>query len=155
MGTWTLLESVLEQIIWPIRYFFNISPRNMLIVNNVVVCICSFILTFCSLYVASLFYVESSNNSTSYSTAGSNTDWITWLGLAIVGLALTVTCIIGIRGAHVVSLELLLIYFWSIVIFIAPLLLGVIACFDFYEYMETYFQHRWEVSVLYYNADMT
>jgi len=147
MGYWNILESFLECFIWPIRYFLNTSPRLLLILNNTIICICSIALSFCSLYVASLFYVSSANNSsTSSSKSGSDTDWFTWLGLAIVGLALMVTCIIGIRGAHVVSLELLLIYFWAIVVFIAPLSLGVIACFDFYQYMETYFNHRWELA---------
>ena len=35
-------------------------------------------------------------------------------------------------------------YFWAIVVFLAPLLLGTVACFDFYAYLSIYFDHRWD-----------
>jgi hypothetical protein len=142
MGIWNYLDGFFGRFLWPIRFIINTSPRKLLVINNFIVCVCSICLTFCSLYVASLFYI---GNNDSSPEAQKGTDWITWLGLAFIGLALTVTCIIGMRGAHIVSLELLMIYFWAIVVFIAPLLLGTIACFDFYVYMEVYFRHRWEM----------
>ncbi len=76
---------------------------------------------------------------------GFATGWIVWLGLAIVGSCLAIACIIGMRGAHLVSLDLLLTYFWGILIFIAPLLLGTVAAFKFYMFMETWFYHQWEL----------
>jgi len=67
-----------------------------------------------------------------------------WLGLALVGFALTFICALGIRGAYLVSLELLLLYFWGVAVFLAPLLLGTVTCFDFYSYIDVYFRHHWE-----------
>jgi len=66
------------------------------------------------------------------------------MGLSILGAILTSVCIVGMRGAHLVSLSLLLTYFWGMIIFVGPLLLGVVACFDFYEYMNVWLNHQWE-----------
>ena len=55
---------------------------------------------------------------------GFATGWIVWLGLSIVGLCLSITCAIGMRGAHVVSLDMLLSYFWGVIVFIGPLVIG-------------------------------
>ena len=140
MGLRTLVDGLVSKILWPIRFISSLPPRTLLFSYNFAVCVCSLVLTFCSVYVASLFYIGETNGA----TGERGTEWITWLGLAIIGVMLTATCIIGMRGAVIVSLDLLLIYFWSIVVFVAPLLLGTIACFDFYLYMEVYFRHRWE-----------
>lgn len=70
--------------------------------------------------------------------------WMGMMGLSILGAILTSVCIVGMRGAHLVSLSLLLTYFWGMIIFVGPLLLGVIACFDFYDYMFVWFNHQWE-----------
>ena len=139
MGFRTLVDGLLSKMLWPIRFISSLPPRTLLFSYNLAVCLCSVVLTFCSVYVASLFYIGEQS-----ATGNRGTDWITWLGLGIIGLMLTATCIIGMRGAVIVSLDLLLIYFWAIVVFVAPLLLGTIACFDFYLYMEVYFRHRWE-----------
>lgn len=53
-------------------------------------------------------------------------------------------CIVGMRGAHLVSFELLLIYFWGITMFIGPLVLAVAAGFNFYFYMTVWITHYWE-----------
>src|SRR4051812_43947298 len=65
--------------------------------------------------------------------------------MAIVGLGLTVTAIIGMRGAHLVSLELLLTYFWGIIMLVVPLLLGLFACFNFFAYTRIWFKHAWNL----------
>ena len=137
MGFRTLFDGLVSKILWPIRFISSLPPRTLLFSYNFAVCVCSVVLTFCSVYVASLFYIGEQS-----ATGNRGTDWITWLGLGIIGLILTATCIIGMRGAVIVSLDLLLIYFWAIVVFVAPLLLGTIACFDFYLYMKVYFRHR-------------
>ena len=54
-----------------------------------------------------------------------------------------VTATIGLRGAHLVSLELLLTYFWGIIVFIVPLVLGLFACFNFLAYTRIWFKHAW------------
>jgi hypothetical protein len=72
------------------------------------------------------------------------TGWINWLLLVIVGGLLTVTAVVGMRGAHLVSLELLLSYFWGIIVLIAPLVLGVFAVFNISFYTRIWFQHQWD-----------
>jgi len=92
--------------------------------------------------MCALFY-----QSVQVSVSGENsegTGWIQWLGLAVVGVALSITCAVGIRGAQLVSLDLLLFYFWGIAVFLAPLLLLTIISFDFYTYIDVYFHHHWE-----------
>ena len=70
--------------------------------------------------------------------------WINWLILVIVGGFLTITAVIGMRGAHQVSLELLLSYFWSTLVLFAPLLLGIFAVFNISFYTRIWFKHQWE-----------
>ena len=60
-----------------------------------------------------------------------------------MGFFLTFICSLGVRGAYLVSLELLLLYFWGVAVFLAPLLLGTVTCFDFYSYINVYFRHHW------------
>lgn len=76
-------------------------------------------------------------------TSSISTGWITWLGMSLVAICLTITSVIGMRGAHKVSLDLLLTYFWGIIVFIAPLLLALFACFNFYFYTRIWFKHQW------------
>lgn len=64
----------------------------------------------------------------------------------IIGIFMVSICIVGMRGAHLVSFELLLIYFWGITMFIGPLVLAVAAGFNFYFYMTVWITHYWESS---------
>jgi hypothetical protein len=72
------------------------------------------------------------------------TGWINWFILAVVGIFLTFTAVVGMRGAHQVSLELLLSYFWSTLVLFAPLLLGIFAVFNISFYTRIWFKHQWE-----------
>ena len=107
------------------------DSRKVLFSINLIIAVCSLCLAGFSGYLTYLLY-----DPNFFST------WINWMGLSIVGLSLALTCIIGMRGAHLVSLDLLLSYFWGITVFVAPLLLGVVACFDFYSYLTVYFKHQ-------------
>lgn len=109
------------------------DSRKVLFSINLIIAVCSLCLAGFSAYLAGVLYDPKFISG-----------WINWLGLSIVGLLLAVVCIIGMRGAHLVSLDLLLTYFWGITVFVAPLLLGIIACFDFYSYMSVWFTHQWE-----------
>ena len=107
------------------------DSRKVLFSINLIIAVCSLCLSGFSAYLAALLY-----DPNFFST------WINWMGLSIVGVSLAVTCIVGMRGAHLVSLDLLLTYFWGITVFVAPLLLGIVACFDFYSYLNVFFQHQ-------------
>ena len=50
------------------------------------------------------------------------------------------------RGAHIVSFDILLSYFWGIIVFIAPLGLGTMVAFTFYQYIGIWFNHQWSQS---------
>lgn len=69
--------------------------------------------------------------------------WIMWMGMAVVSLCIASVSIIGLRGAHMVSLDLILTYFWGVIIFVAPLLLALFACFNFFWYTKIWFRHQW------------
>jgi hypothetical protein len=67
-----------------------------------------------------------------------------WLGCSIGGVALFLMCIIGLRGTHLVNLELLLTYFWGIAVFISILILVVVSCFNSYLYISIWLKHSWQ-----------
>ena len=125
----------------PFLWLTSYSPRELLLMNNTVLAVCSVCLLAFALYMCAIFYQSAAD---SYKDETNGNGWIQWLGLAIVGAALSFTCFVGIRGAKIVSLELLLFYFWGIAFFLAPLLLATIMCFDFYTYVNVYFRHQWE-----------
>ena len=59
-----------------------------------------------------LFYDQSSSNKTLTSSPNYNdqrTSSTNWIGLTFVGLCLMTICIIGLRGADLVNLNLLLV----------------------------------------------
>ena len=107
--------------------------RRILIVLIVYLLLFSLFLAGVSMYLTQIFYYENSS-----------TNWSNWLALSFLGVCLAVICALGLRGAHVVNLDLLLTYLWGISIFIAPLILGCIVCFDFYDLMYTWFIHAWD-----------
>lgn len=51
--------------------------------------------------------------------------------------------IIGLRGTHLVNLELLLTYFWGITVYISGLTLAVVVCLDSYSYLGIWINHEW------------
>lgn len=125
-------ERIRHHVQEPLKYFQSTSPRKLLFSINFFVAAYSICLSSFSLFLSSLLY-----------DPGFATGWIVWLGLAVVGICLAITCIIGMRGAHLVSLDLLLTYFWGIIVFIGPLVLGTVAAIQFYLFMETWFYHEW------------
>lgn len=113
-------------------YFTVLSSRKALMILNSVLSFFSVVLAGFGLYLCTLLYDPDF-------TAG----WINWLGLSVVGISLFVVGMIGIRGAYIVSLELLLTYFWGIIVFVAPMFLGLFACFNWYFFIPTWFLHEW------------
>ncbi len=114
-----------------------IPIRQLLFVNNLILALCSILLAGFSFLVCALFWKGT----------GADSIFANWLALGLVGLSLMSICIIGMRGAHLVSLELLLFYFWGVAMFIGPLILATVAGFDFINYIEIWFKHSWETPV--------
>lgn len=131
-----------------VKSLFCSSHRKLLFVNNLFLFMFALSLIALSGYLSWLFYVTSDADSNAASAQQkkdtSQTMWLNWLGLAGLGMALSAICILGMRGAHVVTLDLLLSYFWCIVVCLAPLLLFCVACFDFYQYVTIWFEHSWD-----------
>eukprot|EP01038_Epipyxis_sp_PR26KG_P011503 gene11503-15409_t len=69
-----------------------------------------------------------------------------WLGLSVVGCCLIFTSLLGMRGAHLVSIELLLSYFWTVILCVAPFMISLFGCFNFYFFLEIWLSHQWEVA---------
>jgi hypothetical protein len=66
--------------------------------------------------------------------------------MAIVAFFLTISSIVGMRGAHLISFSTLLAFFWCIILFIVPFLLALFACFNYNAYTGIWFRHSWDSS---------
>ena len=69
--------------------------------------------------------------------------WLNWAGLTAVEIYLFVVSIVGMRGANLVSLQILLDYFWASIVIIAPLILVLFSCFNFFSTLDIIFKHLW------------
>ena len=112
----------------------SVQSRKILQYLTVVMITFSCILIGFSSYLTDLFHNENNINDTNY---------LNWVGTLVVGIFLLIVCIIGYRGAQTVNLGYLLAYFWAITVFIAPILIGIVACFDFYKFVNMWFTHSW------------
>lgn len=81
------------------RNLFSFSQRKLLIFSNFILAICSLALFVFSMIVCVTFY----RNTTTADLKGSFNSLYNWLLLALAGLCLAVICVIGMRGAYLVS----------------------------------------------------
>ena len=137
MGIQNFIRSFINHFVSPFRLILISNHQKLLLYNNILLFLWSVVLFTFSMYVCILFY---------NSTEKDNTIYIGWLGLCIVSVFLMTICIIGMRAAHLVSLELLLIHFWGIIIFIAPLMLGTVICLNFLGLIRQWVPHHWDLS---------
>lgn len=128
-------EKISQQVAYPLHVFEATSPRKILFVLNFFLALVATVITTYSIYLVQLLYNP-------YFITG----WFNWLILVIVGGFLMVVSIVGMRGAHQVSLELLLSYFWSVLVLFAPLLLGIFAVFNISFYTRIWFEHEWNTA---------
>lgn len=133
MSSHYYFEKISQQVVYPLHVFEATSPRKVLFAINLVLSVCAMVMTTYSVYLTWLLY-----------DPHFVTGWSNWFILVIVGIFTTATAIVGMRGAHMVSLELLLSYFWSIIVLIAPILLGLFAVFNFSFYTRIWFKHQWD-----------
>jgi hypothetical protein len=112
---------------------FTSQHRRLLLVMISLITLCSAFLACISIYLASLFYVNDQVSSL-----------FTWVGLSLVGIGLLIICCVGLRGAYNINIELLLGFFWGVMVFLAPLIIGVITCFDLYQYVGIFYRHFWD-----------
>jgi membrane-associated HD superfamily phosphohydrolase len=81
------------------RNLFSLSQRKVLIFSNFVLAICSLALFVFSMIVCVTFY----RDTTAADLRGTFNSLYNWLLLALAGLCLAVICVIGMRGAYLVS----------------------------------------------------
>jgi hypothetical protein len=128
-------EKVSQYVVYPFRALEATSPRKFLFGLNLLLAIVATAITSYSIYLVQLLY-----------NPHFITGWSNWLILVIVGGFLILTSIVGMRGAHQVSLDLLLSYFWSVLVLFAPLLLGIFAVFNISFYTRIWFEHQWNTA---------
>lgn len=110
-----------------------ISPRRLLFILISVICASSVFIAGFSIFLTKIF----NDNDDSSRNAG-------WLGISIGGISLFLMCVVGLRGTHLVNLDLLLTYFWGITVFISALTLAVVSCFNSYIYVNLWLKHSWQ-----------
>jgi hypothetical protein len=126
-------HSLFYNVYYPVRSLFSTHHRKLLLFLIGLITLCSAVLAIISIYLASLFYVETEISSL-----------LTWIGLSMVGIGLLIVCVVGLRGAYYVNVELLLGFFWGVMVFLAPLIIAVITCFDVYLYIDIFYMHFWD-----------
>lgn len=114
----------------------HFSPRQYLKLSIYGINICALLILSDCLFLTLMFYNPKILGSTA-----------SWLSIAVAAIALWVMSIIGLRGSYLVSLELLLSYFWGVSVFISALTLAVVSCLDSYLYMDIWVRHSWEEPV--------
>ena len=110
-----------------------VSPRRLLFLLISVICVSSLVLSSFSIFLTRIFYNEEDLTASS-----------SWLGISIGSISLFLMCIVGLRGTHLVNLDLLLSYFWGITVFISALTLAVVSCFNSYIYIRIWLKHSWQ-----------
>lgn len=129
----SIVDRNLHPIIMDFKSLLNWTrSRQFLIMLIFLLEVFSLCLSGFSIFLTIIFFSDSESSG-----------WFTWLGLSIVGLGLVSICIVGLHGAYTVNLGLLLAYFWGIAVFIAPIILGVIACLDYVTFVGVWFSHSW------------
>ena len=130
------------------------THRKVLALNMLILFLSLSLMACFSLVVCYLFY-ETANSE--------ETIFYNWLALGIIEVCMSWVCVIGLRGVHLLSFEMLLLYFWvsescrhmgtypniachhancrddGVWMFVAGL--------DFYYFLEIWFRHSWHTSM--------
>jgi hypothetical protein len=128
----TAMYQLIDAVEKPLRTMCVASPRKLLFVTCLLMFLSSLFMSGFSAWLCIFFY------DIEYSY-----EWASFLGLAIVGGLLGMVCVLGLRGAHIVTLDLLLMYFWFTIVLVAPLAMGTVISFDSILYMQIWFDHSW------------
>lgn len=128
-------ERFTQRLLFPYHALVTTSPRKILFFINLLMCVTSFLVAALAIFLCQLLFDPNFTEG-----------WITWLGMAIVSLFIALVAILGMRGAHLISFDLLLAYFWLIILFIVPFIVGVFSCFNYNLYTEIWFKHSWDLS---------
>lgn len=126
------MYQLIDAVEKPMRTLCVASPRKILFATCLLMFLSTLFMSGFNVWLCFFFYDET------YSY-----EWASFLGLAIVGACLGVICILGMRGAHIVTLDLLLLYFWLTCVLVAPLAMGTVISFDSILYMQMWFDHSW------------
>ena len=130
MNTSTVFEKV--------KTFLYPTQRKVLALNMLILFLSLSFMACFSLLISFLFR-ETANSE--------ETIFYNWLVLGLIEICMSWVCVIGIRGVHLLSFEMLLLYFWGVTMFFGPLILAAVAGLDFYLFIEIWFRHSWHTSM--------
>lgn len=126
-------QRLADKLSYPIQKLSKTTPRKVLFFINLLLIISSLGIVVYCIAVTSLLFQDDFLRG-----------WIYWMTLSIIGLLIIAVAIIGMRGAHMISLDLLLSHFWGLSVMIVPLMLGLFAVFNISFYTRIYLKHQWE-----------
>ena len=132
----TILNIMLEKFRvvtnYPINVIHNMSPANgIFIVNCVMIACFSVVVVFTCFVLQAILSVKS------------DTGWYYWALLGVVSVSEIIVCVVGLRGSYYVSLEILLSYFWGILVLIVPLCICLYGCINYYATVTVYSKKQW------------
>jgi hypothetical protein len=114
------------------------THRKVLALNMLILFLSLSFMACFSLVICYLFY-ETAN--------AKETIFYNWLVLGFIEVCMSWVCVVGLRGVHLLSFDMLLLYFWGVTMFFGPLILTAVAGFDFYLFLEIWFRHSWDSSM--------
>ena len=119
-----------------LKHTFYPTHRKVLALNMLILFLSLCFMACLSLFLGYLFYDNNASNEDNV--------FLNWLILGIIQMAMSWVCVIGLRGVHLLSFEMLLLYFWGVTMFFGPLILAAVGGLDFYIFMEIWLKHSWE-----------
>ena len=114
------------------------TQRKVLAFNMLVLCLSLSSMACFSLVVCYLFYDTANSEDTIF---------YNWLVLCFIEVCMSSVCVVGLRGVHLLSFEMLLLYFWGVTMFFGPLIMSAVAGFDFYLFLQIWFKHSWTTAL--------
>lgn len=121
------------KVSYPVQVLSKTSPRKVLFGLNLFLIVCALTIVLYCVSVTWLLFEDDFIRG-----------WIYWLVLSITCMLIVAVAIIGMRGAHMISLDLLLSHFWGLGVMIVPFMLGLFAVFNISFYSRIYLKHQWE-----------
>lgn len=121
-----------------------LTGRQWLILLNLIVLVFSVSLSAFCIWNSVIIY----RNADFLDSEADDALYVTSIALAVLGLLLALCASMGITASHKVSLQMLVMYFWSNVLLLAPFLLFALFCFDFQPFYRAWIRHRWDSGTL-------
>ena len=123
----------METIYYPVTTLKNTSPGSIMFVINLIMVFVFSAIIFTSGLV---FYFLAGDFS-------ADTGFIIWTALLLVCCSEIIVCFVGLRGSYLVSLDILINYFWGVSVLIVPLCITIYGSYNYLENAQLYAEHQW------------